>query len=311
MLMKSPQRKSPAAARKASHRMRTLVGVRSLKEARFFLTHGADEVYCGICEIPNHGLRAENCAGIEEIHGIIDFAHSLDKKAFLVANDVFPMTAFPDAARRVAALVRRGVDGVIIRDLALLDYFRKRRLDAYFVLSTLGLCFNAASLEFFKGRGISRIVLPQQLTPDEARPMFDKKLGLDIEVFCLPLFYEVNLNALCSLSCPCSREITPGKAPVEYTCLSRIKCANGSYSMPLPDTETLLGYFYEFYHMGANCMKVARGPNVTEVVELFHKSLYLTKLLEKGISRESFVFEGKRACTAAQNYGKRYIVKHL
>jgi len=297
--------------RQASDRMKVLVGVRSFKQAEFFLTRGADEVYCGLLDIPNHGMRAENFSGVDELHRTVEFAHSLGKKAFLVANDVFPAAAFDEAAGKVEALLEGGMDGVIIRDLAVLDHFKRRGMDAYFVLSTLGLCFNATTLKFFKERGISRIVLPQQLTPDEARPMFDRKLGLDIEMFCLPLFYEINLNALCSLSCPCSQEIVPGKEPPKYTCLSAIRCEGGSYSMPMPDTGTLLGYFYDFYHMGANCMKVARGPNASEVVELFFKSVYLAKLLEKGLSREGFLFEGKRICASAQNYGKRYIVQHL
>lgn len=311
----------PAAAKKTSlapvnsqpgHRMRVLVGVRTYNEAEFYLTRGADEVYCGLPSIPNHGVKAENFASEAELLATIDLARRLNKQAFLVANDVFPGAVFPKTAAKVAALVRRGMSGVIIRDLALLEYFKKRGLKTYFTLSTLGLCFNREALKFFRERGVSRIVLPQHLTPAEARPMFDRKLGMDIEVFCLPLFYEVNINSLCSLSCPCSQEaVTDVKDQRAYTCLSALKRGDGqgSYAMPMPGSKALLNYFYDFYRLGASCMKVARGPNGEEVKELFYKSLLLTRLLEKGVSREAFVHEGLKIVSSAQNYGKRYIVK--
>ncbi len=292
--------------------MRVLVGVRTLNEAGFYLTHGADEVYCGLPEIPNHGVRAENYASEAELRATIDLAGKLKKQVFLVANDVFPADVFPKAAAKVAELVRYGASGVIIRDMALLEYFRRRGLKTYFTLSTLGLCFNREALRFFKERGVSRIVLPQHLTPAEAAPMFDGKLGMDIEVFCLPLFYEVNINSLCSLSCPCSQEaVTDPRLQRAYTCLSALKRSDdgGFYTMPMPDSASLLNYFYDFYRLGAQCMKVARGPNGDEVRELFYKSLLLTRLLEKGVSREAFVHEGRKIVSSSQNYGKRYIVK--
>lgn len=305
-----PAAKKTAAAAKG-HRMRVLAGVRTLKEAEFFLTRGADEVYCGLPEVPNHGVRAENYASEAELRATIDLARRLGKSAFLVANDVFPAGVFPKAAAKTAELVKYGASGVIVRDMALLEYFRERGLKTYFTLSTLGLCFNRESLKFFKERGVSRIVLPQHLSPAEAAPMFDKELGMDIEVFCLPLFYEVNINSLCSLSCPCSQEaVTDVKDQRPYTCLSALKRSDGGhYTMPMPPSDTLLNYFYDFYRLGAACMKVARGPNGDEVAELFYRSLLLTRLLEKGVSREAFVHEGRKIVSSSQNYGKRYIVK--
>jgi hypothetical protein len=304
-------KKIPAAKK---HKMRVLVGVRTLNEAEFFLTRGADEVYCGLPEIPNHGVTAENFSSEKELKATIDLAKKLGKQVFIVANDVFPAGVFPKAAAKVAELVRYGASGVIIRDMALLEYFRKHKLKTYFTLSTLGLCFNREALKFFKERGVARIVLPQHLAPAEAAPMFDKALGMDIEVFCLPLFYEVNINSLCSLSCPCSQEaVTDPKLQKAYTCLSALKRSDdgGFYTMPMPNSETLLNYFYDYYHLGAKCMKVARGPNGEEVIELFYKSLLLTRLLEKGVSRAAFVHEGKKIASSSQNYGKRYIVKRF
>ena len=81
--------------------------------------------------------------------------------------------------------------------------------------------------------------------------------------------------------------------------------------MPMPDTRWLLSTLYDIYHLGADLMKVARGPNIGEVIQVFNTTVYLKKLLEKGISRELFLHEGARAAKEAQNYGKNYIFSAL
>lgn len=311
MTGKNPVSKSLRTASGKRTRMEMTVGIRTAEEAEYFLTRGADEVYCGLPEIPNHGIKAENFSSIKEIHRTIDLAHSLDKKAFLVANDIFPAAGFDKAVRTVAALVERGMDGVIIRDIAMLDYFKKKKIRTFFTLSTLALCFNRGAMDFFRERGVSRIVLPQQLSVEEAAPFFNNEQGIEIEIFCLPLFYEVNLNPLCTLWCPCNQEIIPGKKPRPFTCQSLLNNSGTPFRMPLPDTRWLLSTLYDFYHLGADCMKVARGPNLKEVIEVFNNTVYLMKLLEKGISRELFIFEGSRAIKEAQNYGKNYIFNAL
>jgi hypothetical protein len=297
--------------KKRSSRMQMLVGVRTAEEAEYFYKRGADEVYCGIPAIPNHGKLQENFASVENLHDTIALAKSMNKKVFLVANDIFPSAQFAKTAAMVGDLVKKGVYGVILRDIALLDYFRASGVRPFFTLSTLAICFNRGAMDFFSERGVSRIVLPQQLSTEESIPFFANRKGMEIEIFCLPLFYEINLNPLCSLSCPCSQEIVPGKPQVPYTCQSRLKSAEGDFTMPMPDTRTLLATLYDIYHLGADCMKVARGPNVAEVVEVFNKTIYLMKLLEKGISKELFIHEGMRSVAEAQNYGKKYIFNPL
>jgi hypothetical protein len=303
--------KTGTDAKPRSSRMLTTVGVRTAAEAEYFFRHGADEVYCGIPAIPNHGKPQENYSSVEGIHDTVELARRMNRKVFLVANDIFPSADFHRTTAMVKDLVKKGVYGVIIRDIALLDHFRAADIRPFFTLSTLAICFNRGAMDFFRERGVSRIVLPQQLTSQESAPFFRDRKGVEIEIFCLPMFYEINLNPLCTMSCPCSQEIIPGKKQVPYTCQSKLRSPGGDFTMPMPDTRTLLSTLYDLYHMGADCMKVARGPNVAEVIEVFHKTVYLMKLLEKGISRELFVHEGFRSVREAQNYGKKYIFKPL
>jgi len=288
------------------------VGVRSFKEAEYFLTRGAGEVYCGVPQIPNHGIKAENFSGKDEIFKTIDLAKKLGKRALIVANDVFPDKDFKPGIKLLREFVEYGAYGIIIRDLALLDHFKKNGIKTHIALSTLSLCFNSSAIKFFMDRGVRRMVLPQHMSPREAEPIFRLQPELEIEIFCLPIFYETNLNCMCSLFCPCGQEIIPGKAPIPFTCHSELESSlGGKFTMPMPDNVWLLKAFYDFYNMGANYVKAARGPNIEEVIELFHKTVYLTKLLEKGISKELFVIEGERAIQNSQNYGKNYIYNPL
>ncbi|MBP7795754.1 MAG: U32 family peptidase [Elusimicrobiales bacterium] len=289
-----------------------MVGVRSLKEAEYFFNNGADEVYCGIPDMPNHGLKEENFNNKAEIFATIDLAKKLGKRVMIVANDIFPDKNFDYATNMLREFISYGAYGVILRDIALIDYLNKNKIKTHISLSTLSLCFNSKSLDFFVERGVSRIVLPQHLTPYEAYPIFKLRPRIEIEIFCLPLFYEVNINSLCYLSCPCGMEIVPGKKPVPYTCHSVLSnSVFKNFEMPMPSNKWLLETFYDLYNMGADCIKVARGPNINEVIETYKYTIFLTKLLEKGISKKMFLIEGEKIIMGSQNYGKNYIYNPL
>lgn len=288
------------------------VGVRSLMEAEFFFSKGADEVYCGIPIIPNHGIKKENFTSKEEIIKTIKLARKLNKRVLIVANDIFPHSKFGEAINYLKELLDQGAHGVIIRDIAVLDYFKKKQIKTYFSLSTLSLCFNSSALKFFVDKGISRIVLPQHMSPREAEAIFKMKPSIEIEIFCYPVFYEVNINSMCSLKCPCSMEIVNKKKSIPYTCHSEFKTNRGdTFIMPMPSNNYLLGIFYDFCKMGVDYVKIARGPNIREVIELYETTFYLTKLVEKGLSKKLFLAEGKKVIKNRQNYGKEYIYTSL
>lgn len=59
--------------------------------------------------------------------------------------------------------------------------------------------------------------------------------------------------------------------------------------MPMPGPEELAAAFYDYYHGGANYVKVARWSNSLRQEDLFIKVKYMLKLLDKGIGRKMFL----------------------
>lgn len=283
--------------------MKFTVGVKSAEEARYFLENGADELYCGLAGLLNNRLPRENLPGAEGAEEIIRLAGK--KRVFLAVNEIVPAKLYGPALDILRGLRRKGLFGVILRDPAFLSFLRAKKFDLYVTLSTLALCFNRGALEFFGRMGINRLVLPMQMMPENAGSLLKNKLGIETEVFCQRLYYGVNVDSMCFLPCPQTAESGSRKFP-DFTCLLPFKCRGGEFRMPMPGPEYMMNAFYDFYHGGADYVKIARWPNTLRQADLFHKVRYLVKLLDKGASRRLFVHEGLKMDSKPTEYGKSF-----
>ncbi len=283
--------------------MKFTVGVKSAEEARYFLDNGADELYCGLAGLLNNRLPRENLPGAEAAAEIVRLAGR--RRVFLAVNEIVPAALYGRALDTLRWLGRRGLFGVILRDPAFLSFLRRERFRSYVTLSTLALCFNRRALEFFAELGVDRLVLPMQMTPENAAYALKNRLGIETEVFCQRLYYGVNVDSMCFLPCPQTAEDGDRKFP-DFTCLLPFRSAGGGYRMPMPGPEYMMNAFYDFYHGGADYVKVARWPNTLRQADLFLKVRYLVKLLDKGISRRLFVHEGLKLDSKPLEYGKSF-----
>ena len=288
--------------------MQITVGIKSIKEADYFLANGADEVYCGLVELHNNRLQCENLSSPDAVERVIELAAARGKKAFVAVNEIVHRKEYARTLRLLRKLKDKGLSGVILRDPALLDYFKKEKFRFYFTLSTLANCFNSRALEFFAELGISRIVLPMQMMPENAAGLIKNRFGIDTEVFCQALYYGINVDSRCELPCPQTGEEKAGKFR-DFTCLLPFKSPKGIFFMPMPEQEYMLNAFYDYYKAGVPHMKVARWPNTLREADLFLKARYLIKLLEKGIKRELFIHEGLLIDTKPLEYGKSFTYK--
>lgn len=290
--------------------MKMTVGVKSLAEAEYFLSAGADELYCGLAGVRNNRLARENFSGPADIRGVIDLAGASRKKVFLAVNEFVDEKDYPAVLRLLAGLKDAGLGGAILRDPALLSYFRKKKFSFYFTLSTLANCFNSGTLRFFGGLGISRLVLPMQMTPENAAGLIKNRLGIETEVFCQALYYGVNMDSQCYLPCPQTSVAASGKFS-DFTCLLPFKSRRGTFHMPMPGPDYMLNAFYDYHQAGVDHLKVARWPNTLRQADLFNKARYLLKLLEKGIPRELFLHEGRRIDSKPLKYGKSFTLRSI
>jgi hypothetical protein len=290
--------------------MKLTVGVKSASEARYFLENGAHELYCGLAGLLNNRLPRENLSAPEGAGEIIDLARGRGARVFLAVNEIVPEKLYAPALNILASLKERGLFGIILRDPAFLAWLRSKKFRSYVTLSTLALCFNKRALEFFARLGIDRLVLPMQMTPENAGYALKNRLGIETEVFCQRLYYGVNVDSLCFLPCPQTAEEGSRKFP-DFTCLLPFKSPGGEYRMPMPGPDYMLNAFYDFYKGGAGYVKVARWPNTDRQIDLFQKVRYLVKLLEKGAGRKLFVHEGLKIDSKPLQYGKSFTYRPL
>jgi len=166
------------------------------------------------------------------------------------------------------------------------------------------------ALEFFAGLGVSRVVLPMQMMPENAGRLVRNGLAIETEVFCQPFYYGVNVDFLCSLPCPQTGREKSARAE-DFPCLLKFKHSQGGFYMPMPGPDYMLAAFYDYYKAGVQYVKVARWPNSRRQMDLFWKVRRLLKLLDKGVSREAFIHHGRGVDSRPMQYGKSFTYKPI
>ena len=168
----------------------------SLKAA---VDSGADAVYLGF----NDATNARNFEGLnftpDELEDGIRYVRSKGRK-FFVAINTFPQAeAFPKWKKAVDMAVELTADAVIIANIGVLDYARKKYPDANLHLSTQASSSNHESINFYKKHfGIKRVVLPRVLTVEEIKRL-KEQTDVEIEVFALGGLC-INIEGRCYLS---------------------------------------------------------------------------------------------------------------
>lgn len=168
----------------------------SLKAA---VDSGADAVYLGF----NDATNARNFEGLnftaDELEDGIKYVRSKGRK-FFVAINTFPQgEAFPKWKKAVDMAVELAADAVIIANIGVLDYARKKYPDANLHLSTQASSSNYESINFYKKHfGIKRVVLPRVLTVEEIKRL-KERTDVEIEVFALGGLC-INIEGRCYLS---------------------------------------------------------------------------------------------------------------
>jgi len=168
----------------------------SLKAA---IESGADVVYTGLSGSTN----ARNFEGLnftdQELRQGIRFAREKGKKVYIAVNTFAQGSSMPvwkDAVDRAVALK---ADAVILAELGLLDYARRKYPDINIHLSVQASASNYESINFYKRRfAIRRVVLPRVHTIEEIRAI-KAKTDVELEVFLLGGLC-INIEGRCFLS---------------------------------------------------------------------------------------------------------------
>jgi hypothetical protein len=178
-----------------------------LKELEPLAAAGADEFYTAVRALPAFGSGFLPRPALKPA---IKKAHALGKKIALAINAMHaPATAAKRAfiMRTVRELDDAGMDAFIVSNPYLLELLsdRSRPLRAKLHLSSVQPVFNSMSAAFFAGRfPLSRIILPSQLAPPEARKIlaFCGARGIETEIFDYRFFGCPYINGRCQLHQP-------------------------------------------------------------------------------------------------------------
>ena len=147
------------------------------------LAAGADAVYCGLKHFSAR-MEAENFS-TADLARLTELAHSMDRKVY-VAMNTLAKPGDLDAAGRLMHRLARDVrpDALITADLAMPALARQAGFQGELHLSTLANVSHQAGLEMLPGLGISRAVLPRELSIDEIKAMARAcPQGLTLETF--------------------------------------------------------------------------------------------------------------------------------
>lgn len=140
------------------------------------IRHGADAVYIGA---EFFGARSAAGNSIDDISRLVQFAHAFHARVFVTLNTILYDDELDRARRLVDRLYAIGVDALIIQDLGLL------RLDLPPIELHASTQCNINSPEralFLQNLGMSRLILPRELTLDETRAIADT-VDIELEAF--------------------------------------------------------------------------------------------------------------------------------
>ncbi len=288
--------------------MRITVGIKSLKEADYFLHNGADEIYFSLKSVPGH--RSAAFSNEKELLDSIKLAIKLRKSTMLGMNAVYPREKYPILLKHARRMMDHGLDGVIVRDPALLEYFNEKNFRPFFVSSILCACFNSQAMEFYQDLGVRRFTFHSQILPEDLAMMLKGAAKTETVVFAPCIFLAANIVPYCLCPYPESRE--PGGAALpDHACTLKYKCGEQDFRMLDSNLYFQAGMFYDFYKMGVQWLKVPRQLNTPKLIADFKVTCYLNELLEKGADRKTFTAAVAELVQRVNmnKYGKSYHFK--
>ncbi len=153
-----------------------LAPAKNLETGIAAVNYGADAVYIGP---ERFGARFAAGNSIDDIEKLIKHAHLYDAKVFATVNTLLYEDELEDVRGLVVDLYNRGIDGVIIQDMALLE------MDLPPVnihLSTQTNNYDIERIKFLDKTGVSRIVLARELSLPEIAEI-RKSVKAELEFF--------------------------------------------------------------------------------------------------------------------------------
>lgn len=190
------------------------------------LRHGADAIYIG-AEL--FGARSAAGNSTADIRRLVDFAHSMRARVYVTLNTILFDSELSRAERLVRDLYSAGVDALIIQDMGLL---RLNLPPIELHASTQCDIRTPERARFLADAGMSRLVIPRELTLDETRAIAEAVPSVELEAFvhgALCVSYSGDCHAGAALT---HRSANRGECPQICRHLFTLCDAAGNRLMP-------------------------------------------------------------------------------
>ena len=151
-----------------------------LSKLKIALLYGADAVYIGGKQFSLRSAAAN--FSLEDIEEGVAFAHSRNKKVYVVVNIIFHNENLVGLKEYLAALAILKVDGVICADMYVVEVIKKNHLDLPYHISTQQSVTNSYALKFYENMGASRVVLARELSFEQLRELKEQS-NIELEYF--------------------------------------------------------------------------------------------------------------------------------
>ncbi|VAX09793.1 Uncharacterized protease YegQ [hydrothermal vent metagenome] len=153
----------------------------TIKNMRYAFAFGADAIYAGQ---PRYSLRVRNNDfTLENLRTGINEAHQRGKK-FFITNNLMPHNAkLKTYINDVEPVIAMQPDALIMADPGLIMMVRERWPEMPIHLSVQSNTVNWATVKFWQGLGIERIILSRELSLDEIEEIRQQCPEIELEVF--------------------------------------------------------------------------------------------------------------------------------
>ena len=178
--------------------MRILSPISKVDEVEKVIKVGADEIYCSVLSkkwlktypcadnFNSSSSRFSNLRDYNELKKVVDIAHSHDVPVFFTLNSFYySKHQYPLLIDEINNATKCNIDAFIIADLGMLHTLNRTSNGIETHISVVGGAFNSKIIKFYQKMGISRVVLPKQLTIEEMKNISKKIKKIKLEWFIL------------------------------------------------------------------------------------------------------------------------------
>ena len=143
---------------------------------------GADEIYMGLT---GYGARryANNFSADEFCKAIAD-AHIFGVRISLTLNTLMSESELEMVIPELDRLVESHLDSVLVQDWGVLRFLQRRYPNLSIHASTQMAIGSSTDVQFAADSGLTRVVLPRELSLDEIVSIREKCPAIELEVFC-------------------------------------------------------------------------------------------------------------------------------